>query len=66
MLVIDDLDSHDAHQLCESPISDGPNFVNPKHGFYCDMQTKNLYQLCKSQNNNDASSVCFDMEQTEL
>lgn len=63
MLVIDDLDSHKAHTLCESSSSAGPNFLNPKDGFFCDMETKTVYPVCEPQNN---GTVCFDVEQNEL
>ena len=62
-LVIDDLSSHTAHDLCESETSAGPNFVNPEDGYFCDMQTKTIHPICKRQ---DGTAVCFDMEQNEL
>lgn len=63
MLVINDLESQRAHTLCESSSSAGPNFLNPKDGFFCDMQTKTVYPVCASQNQ---TTVCFDLEQNEL
>lgn len=63
MLVIDDLPSHTAHALCESASSDGPSFVNPEHGYFCDMQTKTIHPVCKTQN---GTAVCFEMDQKQL
>lgn len=63
MLVVDDLDSHDAHTLCESRSSAGPSFLNPKKGFFCDMETKKVYPVCEAQNR---GAVCFDVEQNQL
>lgn len=63
MLVIDDLDSHRAHALCESSSSAGPNFLNPTDGLFCDMDTKTVYPVCPPQNQ---TTVCFDVEQNEL
>lgn len=62
MLVIDDLPSHTAHGLCESATSAGPSFVNPEHGYFCDMQTKTIHPICQGQN----STICFDMEQKQI
>ncbi|KAL2285018.1 hypothetical protein FJTKL_08546 [Diaporthe vaccinii] len=62
-LVIDDVPSHNAHALCESAGSTGPSFVNPEHGYFCDMQTKTIHPVCKGKN---GTSVCFDTEQNEL
>ncbi|KAG6368611.1 hypothetical protein INS49_002824 [Diaporthe citri] len=62
-LVVDDVPAHNAHALCESASSAGPSFVNPEHGYFCDMQTKTIHPVCKEQ---DGKDVCFDMEQREL
>lgn len=62
-LVVDDVPSHNALALCESAASAGPSFVNPEHGYFCDMQTKMIHPVCKEQNGTD---VCFDMEQRDL
>ncbi|KAG8165942.1 hypothetical protein KVR01_004494 [Diaporthe batatas] len=63
MLVINDLDEHRAHDLCGSTSSAGPNFLNPKDGFFCEMQTKTVYPVCTAQNH---TSACFDTEQGQL
>ncbi|KKY32485.1 hypothetical protein UCDDA912_g07557 [Diaporthe ampelina] len=63
MLVVDDVPSHTAHALCESATSAGPSFVNPEHGYFCDMQTKTIHPVCKMQN---GTAVCFEMEQEQL
>lgn len=62
-LVIDDVPSHNAHALCESAASAGPSFVNPEHGYFCDMQTKTIHPVCKEKN---GTIVCFDTEQNHL
>ncbi|POS71966.1 hypothetical protein DHEL01_v209640 [Diaporthe helianthi] len=67
MLVIDDLPSHTASSLCQSATSAGPNFVNPEHGYFCDMKTKTIHPVCSGAHSpRQNSTLCFDMEQTEL
>ncbi|KAG8159251.1 hypothetical protein KVR01_010912 [Diaporthe batatas] len=67
MLVIDDLPSHTARSLCESKSSAGPNFVNPEHGYYCDMKAKAIHPVCSGAHNPRRNNTfCFDMEQNEL
>lgn len=44
--------SSDVHQspeeLCASPISRGPDFLNVAHGLFCQMSTKQLYPVCSA------------------
>ncbi|KAK2608146.1 hypothetical protein N8I77_006774 [Diaporthe amygdali] len=63
VLVVDDLPAHSAHTLCESSSSAGPSFVNEEDGYFCDMETRTVYPVCKQQSHTD---VCFDTEQNDL
>lgn len=62
-VVVDDIPSHTAHALCEAAGSAGPSFVNPEDGYFCDMETKEIYPVCKVQK---GEHICFDLEQSEL
>ncbi|KAI5203692.1 hypothetical protein E4T39_04069 [Aureobasidium subglaciale] len=48
-LVVSDINSHSATNLCNSETSWGPDFVD-SHGKLCDMGTKTLYTLCSNEN----------------
>ncbi|KAI5274719.1 hypothetical protein E4T47_02309 [Aureobasidium subglaciale] len=48
-LVVSNIDSHSAANLCNSETSWGPDFVD-SHGKLCDMGTKTLYTLCSNEN----------------
>lgn len=57
IVVSDDL-SHSARQLCESPSSTGPDFYHTVEQLYCDMCSKQLYQVCTA----TLTSDCFDKD----
>lgn len=44
-LVVSSKSRHSAKELCSSPTSWGPDFIDP-HGWYCDMESKTLHALC--------------------
>jgi hypothetical protein len=48
-LVISNIASHSATNLCNSPTSWGPDFATPNEGKLCDMSTKTLYTLCSKE-----------------
>lgn len=49
-LVISNIASHSATNLCNSATSWGPDFATPHEGKLCDMSTKTLYTLCLNEN----------------
>ncbi|KAF2801648.1 uncharacterized protein BDZ99DRAFT_528121 [Mytilinidion resinicola] len=48
--------AHDAKALCESPTSQGPDFINTAQGIFCHMGTKKTYPLC----GHGLITHCFD------
>ena len=56
-VVISDIDSHSAKELCENHTSVGPDFVSTKEGLYCDMCAHELWHVCSA----SVSKGCFDM-----
>ncbi|KAG9673041.1 hypothetical protein KCU99_g7548, partial [Aureobasidium melanogenum] len=48
-LVISNIASHSATNLCNSNTSWGPDFASPSEGKLCDMSTKTLYTLCSKE-----------------
>lgn len=48
-LIISDIASHSAANLCNSETSWGPDFVSSVEGKLCDMSTKTLYPLCSKE-----------------
>ncbi|KAH0366719.1 hypothetical protein KCU65_g5153, partial [Aureobasidium melanogenum] len=48
-LIISNIASHSATNLCNSNTSWGPDFASPSEGKLCDMSTKTLYTLCSKE-----------------
>jgi hypothetical protein len=48
-LVISNIATHSATNLCNSATSWGPDFATPNEGKLCDMSTKTLYTLCSKE-----------------
>ncbi|RYP59709.1 hypothetical protein DL771_010778 [Monosporascus sp. 5C6A] len=48
-LVIDDNAEHTGRELCESPTSLGPDFINIADGTFCRMSDKTLWPVCNGQ-----------------
>lgn len=48
-LVVSNIASHSATNLCNSNTSWGPDFASPTEGKLCDMSTKTLYTLCSKE-----------------
>jgi hypothetical protein len=48
-LVISNIASHSATNLCNSATSWGPDFATPNEGKLCDMSSKTLYTLCSKE-----------------
>ena len=46
-LILDNSQQHSAKELCESPTSFGPDFVNLEEGLFCRMADKKLWPLCR-------------------
>jgi len=57
-LIVSSDPQHSARELCESATSYGPDFVSVPEGLYCDMGTKELYDLCSE----GERTRCFDLE----
>lgn len=57
-LVISNITSHSARELCESQTSAGPDFVSTVEWLYCDMAEKVLWPLCSDGN----TEACFDLD----
>ena len=55
-IVKSNLDSYTATSLCKSETSRGPDFTSLAEGKFCDMETKTLWPICKSQEDES----CFD------
>ncbi|KAK5074994.1 hypothetical protein LTR64_001199 [Lithohypha guttulata] len=57
-LVVSNVTSHSAREVCESRTSAGPDFVGVVEGLFCDMAEKILWPLCDAGIYTD----CFDLE----
>lgn len=55
-IVKSNLDTHTATSLCESDTSRGPDFASLVERKFCDMETKTLWPICKS----EEDGGCFD------
>lgn len=55
-------ESKSARALCESETSHGPDFLNTAEGLLCDMDTKNLWDVCKD----EQQTGCFDAERSRM
>lgn len=62
VLVITDHEEDDIRYLCEHPNSYGFDIVSPGQGLFCDMEHKQLYNVCNDQLNDN----CFDMETNKI
>lgn len=58
VLVMSGWPGHGAKELCRSQTSLGPDFVSLNEGLFCDMESKELWPLCK---NGTVSHACFDV-----
>jgi hypothetical protein len=45
-LVVSSYPSHTATELCQSDTSRGPDFISVAEGLFCDMETRQVLQLC--------------------
>ena len=61
-LIISDISTHSASNLCAASNSYGPDFVATKEGKFCDMKNKHLWDVCTEQK----STCCFDVAQKKL
>lgn len=50
------METHTATSLCESETSRGPDFASLAEGKFCDMETKELWPICKGEDDEN----CFD------
>lgn len=50
--------AHTATKLCESATSSGPDFVSYEEGKFCDMDTRTVWPLCKT----ESDPECFDVD----
>lgn len=50
---------HSARELCNSESSHGPDMVSYEEGTFCDMDSRQVYELCT----NEESVDCFDAEE---
>lgn len=58
VLVISDIESHSAEDLCGSEFSRGPDFVSHYEKKFCDMKTRKTHPLCEGSVQTD----CFDLD----
>ncbi|USW57231.1 hypothetical protein Slin15195_G105500 [Septoria linicola] len=58
-LIITDQVGDDVREVCESQTSYGWDIVSTVQKLFCDMQEKQLYQLCDGE---DVKDNCFDLE----
>jgi hypothetical protein len=61
-LIISDISTHSASNLCAAHNSYGPDFVATKEGKFCDMKNKHLWDVCTEQK----TTCCFDVTQKKL
>lgn len=61
-LVVSNMTSHSAQNLCGSQSSFGPDFVAMLERLFCDMGEKKLYELCST----NKTTCCFDVKASEL
>lgn len=61
-LVVSDIASHSAKEVCESDTSAGPDFVSTVEELFCDMSEKTLWPTCGQ----DIKEACFDLESREM
>ncbi|KAL4983937.1 hypothetical protein BDW68DRAFT_181140 [Aspergillus falconensis] len=62
LLIISNQDGHSAKELCDHPMSLGPDFVDVPEKLFCDMETGKVWPLCE-----DASSEsCFDLDAKQM
>ena len=57
-LVISNIPGHSAKELCEHPMSLGPDFVSTVEKIFCDMETAKWWPLCDDTHDHN----CFDLE----
>ena len=62
-LVISEIPSHSAKELCESKTSAGPDFVSSIESLFCDMADKTLWPLCST---GASGYSCFDISTKRL
>lgn len=58
-LVVSDIESHSAQELCDHPQSRGPDFVSKVENLFCDMSAKKTYPLCEA----TITTNCFALDQ---
>ncbi|KAK5079553.1 hypothetical protein LTR70_008119 [Exophiala xenobiotica] len=56
-LVVSNVSSHSARELCGSRTSAGPDFVSLGEGLFCDMARKVLWPVCSE----EVTAACFDL-----
>lgn len=62
-LIVSNVTSHSARQLCESQTSAGPDFVSLVEGLFCDMVEKTLWPVCAS---GQSQGSCFDLNEKTI
>ena len=61
-LVKSRIPTQSATYLCEHPTSHGPDFVSHAEGKFCDMDTREVWPICATEDESD----CFDTESNAL
>lgn len=56
-LVVSDIESHSAKELCTHPRSRGPDFVSKMENLFCDMTSRKTYPLCTDTQAKDCFSI---------
>ena len=57
-LIISNVTTHSAEELCRSQTSAGPDFVSIVEALYCDMAEKVIWPLCSD----ELAEMCFDLD----
>ncbi|KAI1908097.1 hypothetical protein LOZ61_005773 [Ophidiomyces ophidiicola] len=60
VLIVSGWPAHKAVQLCKSQTSAGPDLVSLSDGLFCDMESKEVWPLCK--NGTMTKHACFDVD----
>ena len=57
-MVVSEIETHSAKELCDHPRSRGPDFVSSVENIYCDMTAKRSYPLCRD----EQTKTCFSLD----
>lgn len=66
--IVEDDIGHSAVEVCQSPTSTGPDYVNVNEGMFCRLADRTLFPVCSHVSHLDgsAASECFDVDSTRI